>query len=96
MALHQFAQLDKQGSQRPRNPAATAATLDADGWLHTGDIATVTADGVFTIVDRVKELIKYKGYQVPRWSPCRTRRGRRSRRRSWSAAPAPGWTPRRS
>ncbi|WP_435121812.1 AMP-binding protein [Amycolatopsis thermoflava] len=47
------------------NPAATAATLDADGWLHTGDIATVTADGVFTIVDRVKELIKYKGYQVP-------------------------------
>jgi acyl-CoA synthetase (AMP-forming)/AMP-acid ligase II len=47
------------------DPDATAATLDDDGWLHTGDLATVTADGVFTIVDRLKELIKYKGYQVP-------------------------------
>ena len=46
------------------DPEATAATLDADGWLHTGDIATVDAEGVFTIVDRLKELIKYKGYQV--------------------------------
>ncbi|MGD9526142.1 AMP-binding protein [Pseudonocardia sp.] len=47
------------------NPEATAATLDADGYLHTGDVATVTDEGVFAIVDRVKELIKYKGYQVP-------------------------------
>jgi acyl-CoA synthetase (AMP-forming)/AMP-acid ligase II len=47
------------------NAEATAATLDADGYLHTGDVATVDDDGVFTIVDRVKELIKYKGYQVP-------------------------------
>ncbi|MFC4947410.1 AMP-binding protein [Pseudonocardia sp. GCM10023141] len=47
------------------NPEATAITLDADGYLHTGDVATVTDEGVFTIVDRVKELIKYKGYQVP-------------------------------
>jgi acyl-CoA synthetase (AMP-forming)/AMP-acid ligase II len=46
------------------NPDATAATLDADGWLRTGDLASVTADGVFTIADRLKELIKYKGYQV--------------------------------
>ena len=46
-------------------PEATAATLDADGYLHTGDVATVDEDGAFTIVDRVKELIKYKGYQVP-------------------------------
>ncbi|MCS5723512.1 AMP-binding protein [Herbiconiux sp. CPCC 203407] len=43
---------------------ATSRTLDPEGWLHTGDIATVDADGVFTIVDRLKELIKYKGYQV--------------------------------
>jgi len=47
------------------NPEATAETLDAEGYLHTGDIATVDEDGVFTIVDRLKELIKYKGYQVP-------------------------------
>jgi acyl-CoA synthetase (AMP-forming)/AMP-acid ligase II len=47
------------------NPDATAATLDADGWLHTGDIGRVEADGYFAIVDRLKELIKYKGYQVP-------------------------------
>ena len=47
------------------NDEATAATIDADGWLHTGDVAVVDADGDFFIVDRVKELIKYKGYQVP-------------------------------
>jgi acyl-CoA synthetase (AMP-forming)/AMP-acid ligase II len=47
------------------NPAATAATIDAGGWLHTGDIGKVDPDGYFTIVDRLKELIKYKGFQVP-------------------------------
>ena len=46
------------------NEEATAATVDADGWLHTGDIAVVDDDGFFEIVDRLKELIKYKGYQV--------------------------------
>jgi acyl-CoA synthetase (AMP-forming)/AMP-acid ligase II len=45
-------------------PAATAATLDADGWLHTGDVARIDEDGHLYIVDRVKELIKYKGHQV--------------------------------
>lgn len=44
---------------------ATAATVDADGFLHTGDIAEVGPKGEFYIVDRLKELIKYKGYQVP-------------------------------
>jgi acyl-CoA synthetase (AMP-forming)/AMP-acid ligase II len=47
------------------NPEATAATIDEDGWLHTGDIAVRDPDNYFTIVDRLKELIKYKGYQVP-------------------------------
>jgi len=47
------------------NPEATAATLDSDAWLHTGDIGHVDRDGYFTIVDRLKELIKYKGFQVP-------------------------------
>jgi 4-coumarate--CoA ligase len=46
------------------NDDATASTLQGDGWLHTGDIATVDANGVYSIVDRLKELIKYKGYQV--------------------------------
>jgi acyl-CoA synthetase (AMP-forming)/AMP-acid ligase II len=43
---------------------ATRQTIDADGFLHTGDIASVDSDGVLYIVDRLKELIKYKGYQV--------------------------------
>ena len=47
------------------NPEATAATIDEDGWLHTGDVAIVDEDGYFQIVDRLKELIKYKGFQVP-------------------------------
>jgi acyl-CoA synthetase (AMP-forming)/AMP-acid ligase II len=47
------------------NDEATKETITEDGFLRTGDIATVSADGVVTIVDRLKELIKYKGYQVP-------------------------------
>jgi acyl-CoA synthetase (AMP-forming)/AMP-acid ligase II len=43
---------------------ATEATIDADGWLHTGDLATVSSDGVLRITDRIKELIKVKGFQV--------------------------------
>lgn len=45
-------------------PGATAGTIDAEGWLRTGDIGYVDADGHFFIVDRTKELIKYKGLQV--------------------------------
>ena len=45
-------------------PQATAETLDEDGWLHTGDIARVDGDGHVYIVDRLKELIKVKGFQV--------------------------------
>ena len=44
--------------------AATAATIDDDGWLHTGDIVTVDADSWYRVVDRIKELIKVKGFQV--------------------------------
>jgi acyl-CoA synthetase (AMP-forming)/AMP-acid ligase II len=46
------------------NPEATASTVDSEGWLHTGDVAIVDENGIYTVVDRVKELIKYKGYQV--------------------------------
>ena len=46
------------------NPTATEETIDADGWLHTGDIAVIDEHGHMTIVDRLKELIKYKGFQV--------------------------------
>lgn len=45
-------------------PDATAETLDADGFLHTGDVGVYHRDGYFSIVDRVKELIKYHGYQI--------------------------------
>jgi acyl-CoA synthetase (AMP-forming)/AMP-acid ligase II len=45
-------------------PDATAAMIDPDGWLHTGDLGHVDADGNVFIVDRLKELIKVSGYQV--------------------------------
>ncbi|TVU28100.1 hypothetical protein EJB05_19609 [Eragrostis curvula] len=47
------------------DPEATARTIDVDGWLHTGDIGYVDDDDEVFIVDRVKELIKFKGFQVP-------------------------------
>lgn len=47
------------------NEAATAQTIDSQGWLHTGDIGHIDADGHLYVVDRLKELIKYKGFQVP-------------------------------
>lgn len=43
---------------------ATMSTIDKDGWLHTGDIFYFDRDGYLYIVDRVKEIIKYKGFQV--------------------------------
>lgn len=43
---------------------ATALTIDSEGWLHTGDVGYVDEDDEIFIVDRVKELIKYKGFQV--------------------------------
>jgi acyl-CoA synthetase (AMP-forming)/AMP-acid ligase II len=46
------------------DPRATAATIDPGGWVHTGDIVRADSDGWFYVTDRVKELIKYKGYQV--------------------------------
>jgi acyl-CoA synthetase (AMP-forming)/AMP-acid ligase II len=45
-------------------PDATCAMIDADGWLHTGDSGYADADGCFFVVDRLKELIKFKGLQI--------------------------------
>lgn len=47
-----------------KNPDATAAMIDKEGWLHTGDVGHVDEDGFLYVVDRVKELIKYKGLQI--------------------------------
>ncbi|XP_076902178.1 putative CoA ligase CCL5 [Bidens hawaiensis] len=46
------------------NEEATAATIDSDGWLKTGDLCYFDEDGCLYIVDRIKELIKHNGYQV--------------------------------
>jgi acyl-CoA synthetase (AMP-forming)/AMP-acid ligase II len=46
------------------NPAATAESIDEEGWYHTGDIGYADEDGYFYVLDRVKELIKYKALQV--------------------------------
>ncbi|XP_013395949.1 4-coumarate--CoA ligase 1-like isoform X1 [Lingula anatina] len=46
------------------NPVATAATLDKDGWIHTGDIGHYDEDQYLYIKDRIKEMIKFKGFQV--------------------------------
>lgn len=45
-------------------PQETAATIDGEGWLHTGDIAYIDVDGYLILIDRLKEMIKYKAYQV--------------------------------
>ncbi|KAL4186764.1 hypothetical protein AMTRI_Chr09g35720 [Amborella trichopoda] len=46
------------------NAEATAGTLNSEGWLRTGDLCYFDEDGFLFVVDRLKELIKYKGYQV--------------------------------
>ncbi|XP_002285921.1 probable CoA ligase CCL5 isoform X2 [Vitis vinifera] len=48
-----------------RNPEATASALDSNAWLRTGDLCYIDDDGFLFVVDRLKEVIKYKGYQVP-------------------------------
>ena len=47
------------------NEQATRETITDDGWLHTGDIVRANEDGCVWILDRKKELIKYKAFQVP-------------------------------
>ncbi|KAJ9554574.1 hypothetical protein OSB04_018619 [Centaurea solstitialis] len=47
-----------------KNEVETAQTIDEHGWLHTGDIGYIDEEGDIFIIDRMKELIKYKGFQV--------------------------------
>ena len=46
------------------NPQATAHAIGDDGWFRSGDVARLDEDGSLRIVDRIKELIKYKAYQI--------------------------------
>lgn len=46
------------------NPKATAETFDREGWLHTGDQGLIDKEGMLTITDRIKEMIKVKGIGV--------------------------------
>ncbi|KAJ4829441.1 hypothetical protein Tsubulata_006637 [Turnera subulata] len=46
------------------NKEATELTVDKDGWLHTGDIVRIDHDGYLYVFDRLKEMIKYKGFQI--------------------------------
>lgn len=46
------------------NPKATAESFDAEGWYHTGDVGRVDEQGNIYITDRLKDLIKYNGFQV--------------------------------
>src|SRR5262249_23053027 len=47
-----------------RDPDATAATIDADGWLHTGDLGKLDAFGNLVVIDRLKDMIKPGGENV--------------------------------
>jgi acyl-CoA synthetase (AMP-forming)/AMP-acid ligase II len=68
LAAHERGELLVRGPNIMRgylkNPNATAITIEPDGWLHTGDIVYVDEEGYIFVVDRLKELIKYKGLQV--------------------------------
>ncbi|XP_035774718.1 luciferin 4-monooxygenase-like [Anopheles albimanus] len=62
---HQRGELCFKGSLIMKGYIGAESPIDADGWLHTGDIGYYDEDQDFFIVDRLKELIKYKAFQVP-------------------------------
>ncbi len=49
------------------NEEATSEIIDEEGWLHTGDAGYYDEEGDFFIVDRIKDIIKYKTYSVRTW-----------------------------
>ena len=68
MGAHQVGEICVRGFMVMKgyrgNAGATAAMIDSDNWLHTGDIGYYDEEGFFFVVDRMKELIKYKGMQI--------------------------------
>ncbi|XP_055543054.1 luciferin 4-monooxygenase-like [Wyeomyia smithii] len=61
---NQQGELCFKGSLIMKGYVGKESAIDAEGWLHTGDIGYYDEDEDFFIVDRIKELIKYKGFQV--------------------------------
>ena len=68
-------------------PEETAAAITGDGWLHTGDLVTVDADGTYTFVARRKEVLRRRGREpLPRRGRGGARQPpRRARGAPWSA-----------
>ncbi len=53
-------------------PEATAAAIDADGWLHTGDMGLLRADGHLRLMGRYKDMLKIGGENVDPWRSRRS------------------------
>ena len=74
------------------NPEATAEAVDADGWLHTGDVGVMDEDGNLRITDRTKDMFVVGGFNAyPAEIEGMLLRHPRSARSQWSGCRTTGW-----